>query len=75
MVQKNQTTLLREYLIRYGHISNAEAMTHLGIGRLSARIEDLRKAGLRIRTEMTDGHNRFGRPIRYAVYWLHTQTR
>ena len=49
-------------------ITSMEAYTELGCTRLSARIKDLRDAGIAITTERETGINRDGRKISWARY-------
>lgn len=65
-----QRERLENYLREHRQITSKEAMDNLGVMRLSSQIYKLKKAGANIRTEMTDGTNRFGDQIRYATYIL-----
>ena len=49
-------------------ITSMEAYNELGCTRLSARIKDLRDAGVQITTERETGTNREGRKISWARY-------
>ena len=49
-------------------ITSMEAYNELGCTRLSARIKDLRDAGVQITTERETGMNREGRKISWARY-------
>lgn len=66
----DQTDLLLGYLKTNKTITAAEAMNVLGIGRLSARIFDLRAEGYDIRLTIKTGTNRFGKPVHYGEYRL-----
>ena len=48
--KKDQNTRVKAYLMRHGKISAADAVKHLGIYRLAARIYDLRSFGVYIST-------------------------
>ena len=65
-----QTTLILEHLKSHRTITPREAMWLFDCMRLSARINDLRQMGHKIRTVMIKGVNRNGEPIRYAMYTL-----
>lgn len=67
-MKKNQKQLILDYIQQYGSITNAEAVTDLGIGRLAARVEELRKQGYPIATVMEQGKNRRDEPVVYARY-------
>lgn len=54
-------------------LTQALAMEHFGVGRLAARIRDLRERGYNIHTETIHDENRFGERVRYARYHLVTQ--
>ena len=65
-----QKERLLEYLEIYGSITPLEALSHLGIMRLAARISELRKAGYKIKSERVTNENRYGRIINYTRYRL-----
>lgn len=56
--------------LRVRPLSAKDAWAELGIGRLSARIMDLRQQGHEIETMRFRGINRFGERVSYAVYRL-----
>ena len=58
------------YIKDFGSISPYEAFRDLGIMRLSARVFDLKAQGHNIKTTLTTSKNRYGEPIRFAVYTL-----
>lgn len=58
------------YLRNHTGITSMDAYEYLGITRLSARIQELRKLGYNIKTVIVEDRNRFGEPIRYARYVL-----
>ena len=67
------TTKVRNHLIRFGYITDAQARDFYGISRLSAVIYKLRykiEPVMRIETEMIYGRNRFGQPVQYGKYNL-----
>lgn len=51
-------------------ITSVEAYENFGCTRLSARIKDLRDAGVPIVTVRETGVNREGRKISWARYWM-----
>lgn len=51
-------------------LSQAEAFTEYGIGRLSSRICELRKLGYKIRSEYVVQKNRYGEPVSFVRYYL-----
>lgn len=63
-----QNKELLEYLQDHGSITPLEALSKLGIYRLSARIFDLRQDGHRIETNMVEEKDRRGRRCRVSVY-------
>ena len=65
-----QTEKVLHYIEDFGSISPYEAFRDLGILRLSARIFDLKAQGHNIKTTITTAKNRYGEPIRFAVYTL-----
>ena len=56
------------HLNDYGSITSMDAMRDYGIMRLASRINDLRRAGYPIVTEVATGKNRYGEATRWAVY-------
>ena len=58
----SQVRLILEHLIRRGSITAMEAVEEYGCYRLSARIADLREAGV----EMENSHNR-GHHAKYVL--------
>lgn len=63
-----QCQRLLEYLQNTGSINPLSSWQTLGIYRLSARIEDLRKAGYDITTTRIEVLNRFGERCKVAQY-------
>lgn len=63
-----QNTRLLSYLKEHKSIDPLRAWEILGIYRLSARINDLRKLGENIKTTSLKVHNRLGEEIRVALY-------
>ena len=66
----NQQAQILEYLKTHRGISQAEAIDAFGCYRLGARIYDLKDRGYKVDVIMEDGVNRFGRPTRYARYFV-----
>ena len=54
----------------HSSITSIEAMRDYGIMRLASRINDLKKSGIGIRSEMITAKNRYGEDVRYASYSL-----
>ena len=65
-----QAERVLEYIKDFGSITPYEAFRDLGLMRLSARIFDLKAQGHNIKTTLTTSKNRYGEPIRFAVYTL-----
>ena len=66
----NQTTAVKQYLLKRGHITSWEAITKFGATRLSAIIYNLRKEGYRIVTHSVTKKNRYGYQVTFANYKL-----
>lgn len=66
----SQCKLLLKHLKERGSISALEAVERYGIGRLSARIMDLREGGYAIETEMVTAKNRYGKSVTFGKYKL-----
>ena len=54
--------------LEHSSITPLESWNLLSIYRLSARIYDLRKAGMRIKMELIDVVNKYGETVRVARY-------
>ena len=65
-----QTNQVLRHLRTLGALTQREAMNLYGIMRLGARVYDLRGRGYNIVRDMERSVNRYGRPVRYAVYRL-----
>ena len=55
-----QSERILRHLEDYQTITSAEAMQEYGIMRLASRVNDLRKNGVPIVTEVVTGRNRYG---------------
>lgn len=67
--KQNQREKVLEYIRKYGGITQREALIHLGVGRLSGRVYELRKLGHSIVTTTIKVKNRDGTdcyPARYV---------
>lgn len=65
-----QTQAVLDWLKTNASISSMEAIQNFGATRLSAIIFNLKRKGYNIETVWCDGHNRFGRHVRFARYYL-----
>ena len=65
-----QCDLILMHMKKYGSITHMEAESEYGIARLASRINDLRRQGVAIKSEMVDGKNRRGERTHYARYKL-----
>lgn len=63
-----QNERIIRHLKDYGSITSFEALNEYGIMRLASRICDLKAKGYDIRSELKKSVNRYGEPVRYAVY-------
>lgn len=64
----SQCTDVLRYMEDTGGITQAEAVAEFGCYRLSARIDDLKKRGIPIETNMVEKMNRYGKPVKFARY-------
>lgn len=69
-----QSERLLDWFTRRKTITPFEAQRDLGIGRLGARVFDLREAGHDIHTELMTVPNRFGETTRPARYHYRGRT-
>ena len=67
---KSQKDRLLEYLKYHGAITQFDAWYMLGISRLGARIWDLKRDGINIKSQLIPVKNRFGEVCRVAQYNL-----
>ena len=65
-----QCDLILMHMKKYGSITHMEAEMEYGIARLASRINDLRRQGVAIKSEIVDGKNRRGEPTHFARYKL-----
>lgn len=63
-----QCERILQYLDEHGSITRAEAMSELGIANFTARISDLRRAGVELDTETVSQKNRYGEKVKYFRY-------
>lgn len=65
-----QCDLILMQMKKYGSITHMDAEREYGIARLASRINDLRRQGVAIESEIVTGKNRRGETTHYAVYRL-----
>lgn len=65
-----QTDLILMHMKKYGYITHLEAEREYGIARLASRINDLRRQGVAIKSEMVAGKNRRQEDTHFARYSL-----
>ena len=65
-----QCTKILEHIKYKGSISPIEAEVLYGVRRLASRINDLKRFGHNITSEIVTGVNRDGGRVRYAIYKL-----
>ena len=63
-----QRDRIQRHLQDYGSITQMDAIRDYGIMRLASRVNDLRRDGVPIVTEVVTGKNRYGEPTRWARY-------
>ena len=69
----SQEQMIEEFLREKGSITSWEAFEIFGITRLSARIYELRKQGLKISSESTTKKNRYGHYVTFSTYKLEVE--
>nr|DAZ73812.1 MAG TPA: helix-turn-helix domain protein [Caudoviricetes sp.] len=65
-----QNERVLRHLMDGGTLTQAEAFQEYGIGRLSSRICELRKAGYPIEREFVTAKNRYGENVSFCRYRL-----
>lgn len=66
----SQHDLILKHMKDHGSITTFEAYEQYGITKLTTRISELRRLGVKIRHQAHSGVNRFGKPVTYNRYWL-----
>ena len=66
----SQNDKVLNYLKTHKKMTSMDAINHLRITRLSARIADLRDRGIEIDSETVYKRDADGNPIHYSVYTL-----
>ena len=61
-----QALKILRHLEDCGSITQVEALQEYGIMRLASRVNDLRRNGVPIITEVVEGRNRYGEKTRWA---------
>lgn len=67
---ETQNNKVLEYMIANGSIDTFRAFNDLRICRLSARIYDLRKSGVKIGGENCHEYDEHGKLKKWKVYWI-----
>lgn len=67
-MKETQAKMILEHMIRYGSITQLEAMNDYGCARLAARIADLKRRGVKIESEMVTRINRYGLRVHVKQY-------
>lgn len=70
MMKLTQCERIIRHLRDYGTITSREAMIEYGIMRLASRINDLKRKGYLISSEVQTGKNRYGETTWFSVYRL-----
>ena len=65
-----QCDLILMHMKKYGSITHLEAESEYGIARLASRINDLRRMGVAIKSEIITGKNRREEATHFARYSL-----
>ena len=65
-----QTDLILMHMEKHGSITHLEAEKEYGIMRLASRINDLRRQGVAIKSEIVTGKNRREETTHFARYSL-----
>lgn len=69
-----QSQRILRHLEDYGSITQMDAMQDYGIMRLASRVNDLRREGHPIITEVVEGRNRYGEKCHWARYRMGVRT-
>lgn len=66
--EMTQSERVMKYIDEFGSISSMEAFADLGITRLSARVFELEKKGVRFNRKQEAAKNRYGEKVYYTRY-------
>ena len=69
-MKATQCDRVLQYMVRFGSISQLDALSDLGCMRLAARISDLKDRGYAIGRRMKTSKNRYGESVSFAEYYL-----
>lgn len=62
-----QAVKVREYLEKHGTLTPLEAWLNLGIYRLSARVLEIRRSGVKVKTTLVQVGNNGARVAKYSM--------
>lgn len=62
-----QVERIKEHIAAHGSITPMDGF-EMGITRLAARVNDMRRAGIPVITETVESVNRYGDKVRFARY-------
>lgn len=65
-----QNQKILRYMKQYGSITPLDAMREFSCMRLAARVSDLRRMGIRIKTRKIASLNQYGETVHFAKYTL-----
>lgn len=68
--KRTQCKVLLEHFENGGSLTATEATILYSVGRLAARVSDLRSSGYPIKGEMVTVKNQFGKPCRVKRYYM-----
>ena len=66
----NRAERVYQYMKDFGSITPMDAFIDLGYTRLACAINEMKRAGHKVRKQYETKKNRFGRPVTYARYYL-----
>ena len=72
MEEDGQNARVLRHLKKFGSITSMQAFQLYGITRLSGRIFDLRKCGVKIKDCFCEDVNRYGKTVRFKKYFIYS---
>ena len=63
-----QKEAIIKYITDFGSITPMEAFSDLGITKLSTRISEMRKQGMKFKIETVKSKNRYGKAVHFCKY-------
>lgn len=71
----SQTLEVLYLLIKYNYLTRADFINQASVLNAPARVHNLRKLGCDIEIQMITTTNKFGREVKYGIYYLNDKSK